>query len=280
MSKARENMRESAFRAILSAAFFSVESAVIIALSIMLFGFGFQPFDWWQPWFWLVFGALAEALYMVAAVTDPDAAADAVDRMLTRRFDLDAIQNPQTRDRLKRALEYERLIREAAQRQGGSMRSHIQDTAGEIGDWVEQIYNLAQRMDQYDANPVVRRDRRMAPYDLRTLRSRLEDETDPAVRAELEEAIQAKEAQIANLRSLENNIKRADIQLDHTLSSLGTVYAQVQLIDTKQVDSARTKRLHEEIRDEILSLEDTISAIDEVQSYQRYSVEQHASHSN
>jgi hypothetical protein len=111
----------------------------------------------------------------------------------------------------------------------------------------------------------------MVPQDLESLRRRLERESDQGVRTELEEAIQTKETQLANLRSLENNIKRADIQLDHTLSALGTVYAQMQLIDSKDVGSSRTQRLHEEIRDEVASLQDTISAIDEVQSYQGYS---------
>jgi len=104
-------------------------------------------------------------------------------------------------------------------------------------------------------------------HKLTNLRRRLQKEQDPGVRAELEEAIQTKEAQLANLRNLENYIKRADIQLDHTLSALGTVYAQVQLIDSKDLDSAPARRLQQDIRDEVLSLQDTISAIDEVQSY-------------
>jgi hypothetical protein len=41
----------------------------------------------------------------------------------------------------------------------------------------------------------------------------------------------------------------------------------MQLIDSKDVDSARTQRLQDEIRDQVLTLQDTISAIDEVQSY-------------
>ncbi len=76
----------------------------------------------------------------------------------------------------------------------------------------------------------------MVPQDLKNLRRRLETEDADSVRAELEEAIQTKETQLANLRNLENNIKRADIQLDHTLSALGTVYAQMQIIDAKDLE--------------------------------------------
>jgi hypothetical protein len=268
MSKMKQDMQGRALRAIFSAAFFSVESAVIIALSIGLFGLGYLPFDWWQAGFWLIFGAVAEALYLGVTVTDPKAAQHAVDIMLTEQFSPNDIKSPVARERLKRALEYRRLIGEAANRHGGAMRTSINATASEINDWIEQIYRLAKRMDGFEENEVITRDRRMVPQDLKNLRRRLENEDAPSVRAELEEAIQTKETQLANLRSLENNVKRADIQLDHTLSALGTVYAQVQLIDSKDLDSARAQRLQDDIRDEVLSLQDTISAIDDVQHYQ------------
>jgi hypothetical protein len=269
----KDQMRQRAWGAILGAAFFSIESAVIIALAIALFGLGYAPFEAWQSWYWLVFGALAEAVYLGVTVSDPKAARSAVDRMLSGRFDPGDIRNPIARERLKRALEYRRLISEAGQRQKGALRSHIEATASEINAWIEQIYLLARRMDDFEENEIIGRDRRMAPQDLKNLRRRLEKETDSGVRAELEEAIQTKETQLANLRSLENNIKRADIQLDHTLSALGTVYAQMQLIDSKDLDSGRTQRLQADIHDEILSLQDTLSAIDEVQQYQGYAAE-------
>ncbi|MBN1680087.1 MAG: hypothetical protein JW966_07330 [Anaerolineae bacterium] len=267
MSKMKDQMRGRAWQAILSSAFFGVESGVIIALAIVLFGLGYMPFDWWQSWYWLLFGAAAEALYMSVTVTDPKAAERAVDRMLTDRYNPHDIENPVARERLQKALEYRRLISEMARQHSGAMRESIAQTAVEISDWIEQIYLLARRMDSFDENQIISRDRRMVPQDLQNLRRRLEIEQAPSVRTELEEAIQTKEAQLSNLRSLENNIKRADIQLDHTLSALGTVYAQLQLIDTKDLDSARTQRLQEDIRDEVMSLEDTISAIDEVQTH-------------
>jgi hypothetical protein len=271
MSKLQEEMRGRAWNTILSTAFFSVESAVILALAIVMYGLGYTPFGGWKEWYWLVFGVLAEAVYLGVTVTDPKAAQRAVDHMLTDHYNPNTIYNPTARERLKRALEYRRLIGESALRHIGPMRQSIEQTAVEINDWIEQIYLLAKRMDTFEENEIIGRDRRMVPQDLQNLRRRLEKEKDSRVHAELEEAIQTKETQLANLRSLENNIKRADIQLDHTLSALGTVYTQLQLIDTKDLDGARAQRLQDDIREEVLSLQDTISAIDEVQHYQGYS---------
>lgn len=252
----------------LSSAFFSVESAVIVALAIVLFGLGYHPFSWWQNAYWLIFGAVAEALYLGVTLTDPKAAQRAVAQMLTEQFDPGQIKNPNARDRLKRALEYRRLIAETAAKQTGVLRSHIEATVGELDTWIEQIHRLAQRMDAYEENAVLTRDRRMVPLDLKNLQRRLATETDPQVIEELKEAIQTKETQLENLRALQNQIKRAEIQLEHTLSALGTVYTQVQLIGSKEIDSARAQRLQAEIQDEVLSLQDTLSALEEVQSYQ------------
>ena len=264
----QDDMRRRAWRTILKSAFFSVESALIIALALLFFGLGYQPVSWWQSGYWLALGAVAEAIYLGATITDPQASQRAVSAMLSERFDPGDIRNPTARERVKRALEYQRLIREAAARHRGAMRRSIETTADEVNDWIEHIYNLARRLDAFEANRVLVRDRRMVPYELQRLQRRLRNETDPAVRAELEETIRTIEAQLANLQALENNLKRADIQLDHTLSALGTVYTQVQLLDAKDVDSSRTRRLQSEIREEVSSLQDTLAALEEVQSYQ------------
>lgn len=269
----KDKLHGRAWRALLGQAFFSLESAVIVALAIALFGLGYHPFDWWQSAYWLIFGALAEALYLGATISDPQAARRAVDAMLTTQFDPDDIRNPRARERLRRALEYRRLITEAARKHSGAMRISLEATASEINDWIALIYTLARRLDEFEENSVLARDRRLVPHDLTTLRRRLRTEQSPAVRAELEEAIQAKELQLANLRALEDRVKRAEIQLDQTLSALGTVYAQVQVIDSRGLDSAHTERLQEDIREEVTSLSDLIAAIDEVQSYRLSSSE-------
>lgn len=96
----RDEMRERAWKAILTNAFFSIESALIIAISIALFGLGFAPFEAWQAWYWLVFGAVAEVLYLGATISDPDANQKIVSEMLSERFDPNDIRNPAARDRL------------------------------------------------------------------------------------------------------------------------------------------------------------------------------------
>ena len=265
----REEMRNQATRAIWADAFFRWESAATIALTMLLAFFLPTlpaPLEWWQWWFWLVGGALAETALIVAHVTDPQSVQLALSRLFVAHYDPRAIRNRVARERLEKALEYRTRMAELVGQQTGAMRLSFQETLDEIDDWIENIHRLARRMDVFEDDAILARDRRAVPDELRKLRQRLNNESAVNVREELEQAIQLKEQQLSNLNKVGDNMRRADLQLDNTLAALGTLYAQMQVIDTKDLDSARARRLREEIHDEVAELEDTIVAMDEVYS--------------
>ena len=57
---------------------------------------------------------------------------------------------------------------------------------------------------------------------------------------------------------------RAELQLEHTLTAMGTIYSQMLLVGAKDVDSGRVKRLREEVADEVQGLQDVLDSMDEV----------------
>jgi hypothetical protein len=265
-----EEMQQRALTAMLSDAFFTWPSAITIGFAIIAF-FLFPPlFVGWQPWFWLVFGVIAEAIYLWATITDPVASAEAVSRMLTEKFDPRSIRNISARQRMQKALEYKRSIDEFVEKQTPARKVSLSQTANEINQWIEQIYALAKAIDSFDDNTIIDRDRRNVPTELENLKRRLVAETDPGVKAELQDAINTRQVLLDNLNSIANSVKRTDIKMDNTLAQLSTVYAQMQLLGTKEVDNSRAQRLRTEIQDEIASLSDTISAMDDVYNYQGY----------
>lgn len=261
-----DNTRQRALGAILSNALFRWETAVTLAITAILFFFFPQPFPWWQDWFWLVGGLIAEAALVIGAVTDPEAAQEAVSREFENQYDLRRIRNPLSRQRLERALEYRRSMLTLVGRHSGAMRVQLQNTVQDVNDWIAHMYDLALHVDAFESNELVERDRRSVPQQLEKAKLRLSREDSPAVRADLETQIQQLEQQLTNLDASVNSIKRAEIQLESTLSSLGTIYAQMSLLGTKEVDSSRAQRLRLEIQDEVSSLQDTIEAMDEVQA--------------
>ncbi len=259
-------VRRRALGSIISNAIFRWESLITVAITGVLTVFLPQTgIPGWQPWFWLVLGGVAEAGFIISALTDPAEQAEAIAREFEEKFDMNKVKSPVSRQRLQSALEYRRNMMELAKRHGGAMRASMQQTVADVNDWISHMYDLALHVDAFESNELVERDRRTVPQQLEKARQRLNRETDEAVRRDLESQIQTLELQLRNLETTANSVKRAEIQLDSTLSSLGTVYAQMSLLGTKEVDSARAQRLRSEIADEVAGLQDTIAAMDEVQ---------------
>jgi hypothetical protein len=259
-------VRNRAFGAILSNAILSWQMLVTVIVTGMLMLFVPHPFPWWEAWFWAIGGLIAAGAFVISNITDPEASLEAVAREFESKYDLRQIGNNVSRQRLERALEYRRSMLELVKRHSGAMRTQMQHTIADVNDWIAHMYDLALHIDSFESNELVERDRRAVPQQLEKARTRLQQETDDAVRRDLEEQVRQLELQLSNLEATVSSIKRAEIQLDSTLSSLGTVYAQMSLLGTKEVDSARTQRLRQDIKDEVASLQDTIYALDEVQA--------------
>ncbi len=260
-------VQERAFGAILRNAVLSWQTGLTLLVTLVLF-FGVQitNIPGWQSWFWLVLGGVAEAAFIVSNLADPNAATQAVAKAFEGQYDLGQIHSPVSRQRLQSALEYRRNMMTLATRHQGAMRTNMQQTISDINDWIGHMYDLALHIDAFDNNDLVERDRKMVPEQIKKTGQRINLETDPNVKRDLEEQLKTLMQQRDNLDATVNSVKRAEIQLESTLSSLGTIYAQMSLLGTKEVDSSKAQRLRLEIKDEVSSLQDTISALDEVQS--------------
>jgi hypothetical protein len=216
-------------------------------------------------WVWLILGGAAEAALVWSTLTDPEETQEALAREFENKYDLGRIRNSESRDRLRTAMEYRRNILELVKRRRGSMRTNLLDTVEEINDWIHHMYDLALHIDAFESNELVSRDLREVPRRIARVKSRIEQEEDERVRDELERQLKQLERQKINLEATRNGIRRAEIQLESTLTSLGTIYAQMSLMGTKEVDSSSKQRLIGEMKDEINQLQDTLEAMDEVQ---------------
>ncbi len=264
-SSVKTDLERRAWRAMLANAFFRWESAATIALVILLYFFIPQPFPGWPMWLWLVGGALAEAAIVYSSLSDPEFRSQVVRDMLRQEFDPREVQNAKYRRFLDQAIEYREHIEEViARRRRGVVSDHFQETARQTDDWIRNIYEIARRLDQYGEDDLVRRDLEDVPVRIKELEQRLEKEKDPRVQEQLKETLDAKQVQYENLKQLKNGMQRAELQLEHTLSRMGTIYSQIQLAGTKDVDSGRVRRLREEMADEVRELQDVLDSMDEV----------------
>ena len=263
----RDEVRQRVFGTLLMNALLRWESVVTIMVTAILFLFvndisvlGLE----WQPWFWLVLGGLVEGALVASTITDPNEAQEALAREFESQYDLSHIRTENSRDQLRKALEYRRDMLMLSKRHQGSMRMNLRQTVEDVNDWIAHMYDLATHIDSSKGNEIMRRDQKDVPIKIERTIDRIQREEDPLVKQDLERQLHQLEQQRANLEATRNSVKRAEIQLESTLASLGTVYAQMSLLGTKEVDSARAQRLRLEIQDEVASLQDTLDAMDDV----------------
>jgi hypothetical protein len=261
-----DELRRRALWAMVGHAFFRFESAFIIGLTIVLtFLNPLKGLGWWPAWYWVVFGLVAEGLIFFSTLTDAEEGRKAVAAMLEEQFSPGALKNRALSERIVKALEYREGVEEVIRKtRGGVLRSHLEDDASQLDRWLDHIYRLAQRLDNYYQDKVIKQDMRSVPLAIKNFHARLKQEDAPAVREQMEKTIAQKEAQWEALQRLENTMERAEFQLESTLTSLGTVYSQMRNIEAKDVDSGRAARLSQDIADQVAQLEGIEEAMDEV----------------
>lgn len=269
MSRARRDIRQRAMREMIVHSFFDWKSAVVLALVILL---GFMTWlgaqqAWWSAWlvaFWPLFGLVAEVALAWANLNDPEFGRKVVADMLREEFSPERLRSKHLRQWVDRGLDYRsRIETNIRETRDGVLKDHLLDVADEIEQWIRSVYQIASRVDKYRNDPVVHRDRQAVPARVASLEKELAQETDPTVRAQMEATLQGKRTQLDHLERLENATQRAELQLESTLSALGTVYSQTLLVEAKDIDSSRAKRLREDIADQVVGLEDLLAAMDE-----------------
>src|SRR5512142_3091741 len=125
----KSDIRSRAWSAILSYAFFRWESAVTIALVILLVYFVPHPFEWFQWWYWIVIGLVAEALSVYTSIGDVDTGARVVADMFREEVNPSIIKTKKYRGEVERALDYRtRIERMIAQSERGMLQQHLQES--------------------------------------------------------------------------------------------------------------------------------------------------------
>ncbi|NOZ27449.1 MAG: hypothetical protein GXP39_05270 [Chloroflexi bacterium] len=263
--RTRDQLERRARGAMIQYALFRWESAVVIAGAILLTYFLPRPFPAWPIWGWGALACAAVLLIVYTSLTDPETNARVVAELFRQRFNPRRIRDETLRSQVEQALRYhERMERLVHRQRSGVLRDHLMETVRQLEDWLESVYRLAEKVDAYLSDPIIHRDRAKVPEDIRRLRAQLQREDDPSVRAQLEAALKSREAQWRSLEALDNTMDRARYQLEATISALGTVYSQIQLIGARDVDSDRARRLRKDISDQVAALQDIVQAIDEV----------------
>ena len=271
MAEGKEALENQVQRAILQESIFRTESALAIAFFLImtvLSGLGFLPpfLDFMPVWGWLGLGAVVEAALIYSSLTDPDFGAEVAAKLLQNNFEPGRIKDKKIKEGIRQALDYRSRIEKAIRERSDSMlKDELSQTANQIDDWLENMYDLANRIDRYQRDQqILERDRQRNNSRIKQLRQQMQSERNEAVKAQIASTLDSMERQQETIRNLDDTIKRARLQFENSLVHLGTIYSQTVLFDAKDIDSGRARRLRQEIADEVIELNDVLSAMDEV----------------
>jgi hypothetical protein len=258
-----DHIRQDAQKALIRNAFFRLESALVLAGTIVLSVF--NPFSLWPWWVWTILGVIGEAAVVISSLTDEGEMRKVMESLFREKYNTGGIRDRELRGKLDEAEQYRQRIQQVVEQQSsGLLRDRMAATTAQIYDWIANMVRLARRIDTYRQDTILRRDIVEVPKEIRDLNARLRLETSPQVRQQMETTLESRRQLADNLQELENRMERADLQLDHSLASLGTVYSQLLLIGSKDVDSDRAERLRGDIRDEVSALQDLVASLNEV----------------
>jgi hypothetical protein len=263
-----DRIESEAKKALLQNAFFRLESAVVIGGAILLTAFQFQPFPGWPWWAWPAIGLIGEVAVVVSSLTDKAELQKVMESLFREKYSTSGIRDRGLRDKLNEAEQYRQRIQQMVnQQKSGVLRDRLISTTAEVYDWIANMVTLARRVDSYRSDDIIKRDTAGIAQDIKTLQARMTLERDGRVKEQMATTLESKRQFAENLAELTNRMQRADLQLDHSLASLGTVYSQLLLIGSKEVDSDRADRLRSDIRDEVSALQDLVESLNEVYSY-------------
>lgn len=263
----RERLEKDVGKALLKNAVFRLESAIVVAGTILATVF-LPDLIPAIPWFiWPIAGIIGEVAIIISTLTDKAEQQKALDALFREKYTFAGIRDRGLQLKLREADEYRKRIESVMnQHREGVLRDRLKRTTDQVYDWVANMAALARRLDAYKSDSILRRDLEQAPKELDRLKARLQNERDPRMRAQLEQTLESNREQVEALSELRGRMTRADLQMDHSLAALGTVYSQLLLIGTNEVDSDRADRLRDDIRGEVLALQDIVDSLNEVYS--------------
>jgi hypothetical protein len=219
-------LREQERKDLLTYAVFRWESAVALAVTLILAVFLPDPFagalPFWGWWAWIALGAIAVALIAATTVQDPDVRARLASEMVRAQFDLTQIGATEHRQKIEEALDCRQQMEVVVQRTRQSgQRERLQTLADDVSRWIQSMYDLALRLEDEWATA---------------------DQEKPA----------------------DSVVRAAEGKLDLSSQALERTFVQMQLLAAQGVDERRMGQLQNEIADQAQLLQEAIYQVDGV----------------
>ncbi len=174
------------------------------------------------------------------------------------------VSDERSQEYLEQARDYQTKIEKSVKAiSAASIPGNQKELLQQIDSLLVSIDDLVERIGSLRRNEVIRRDLQLVPKAIKDLEDQLDAEDDAAIQAQLQRTLKNRRKQLESLEALQNTIKRAEIQIESTLSQLGTIYSQL-LTGQSTTQVADYSRLAADVDEEVQVLNDYLLALREV----------------
>ncbi|MCG3210969.1 MAG: Serine/threonine-protein kinase PknD [Anaerolineae bacterium] len=167
--------------------------------------------------------------------------------------------------KLQHAVDYRKHMEKLIKgKQAAPYADQLASLNADLIRWENRLRQLAIRVQNFESNSLIQRDLVEVPAAISRLESQLPAESNPAVKAEISEALASHKTHQKQLNELVTLIRRTELDFDETLAAIGAIYSQLQMLGAKDIDSARARRFSSDINAQANRLGDLLEAMDEV----------------
>ncbi|MDF1513786.1 MAG: hypothetical protein P1S60_08260 [Anaerolineae bacterium] len=265
MINVRNEIKQQVRKATVQYAFLRWENAVLMGGTLLLIYFLPRPLPGWPEWGWPVLGVLAVAAMVISTLTDNTSKAKVQMALYEERFNPAKLKGTNFQQEVGTALSIlEQVENYTSKQPPGQLANFMDETAGDIANWVGTLYELAVHLDSYRQDPLLAQERRTVSQELNTLKARRKYESTPDIQRMLDEVIESKQTQWYSLNALDKRMQQAERQLDESNTELTTAGSQLRLISPQDVQKGRAAQFRQEIQAQIKKLNDLVSNLHQV----------------
>lgn len=237
MANLRAEIQRKTTGAFIQYALFRLESAVVVAGTILLTGIALASPDrslvlaWYL---WLALGTGGWAAIIISSVTDPDTSAEVLWQLLRGRLEIDTIEDRTLRNRVEAMGRYVHSVEVDLYKLKDSDKQPVLETAvAAIYTWVEKGVLFARYVDTYKRDYRLDERRMELPRKIETLVARLKYEKNPDIIERLNKEMEALGRDWETLELLDAQVQQAVPLLGQMLTALARVSSEHHVIATE-----------------------------------------------
>ncbi|MGC9522438.1 MAG: hypothetical protein ACP5HG_11230 [Anaerolineae bacterium] len=264
MANLRTELQRQASGAALQYALMRIESAVIVAGTILLTALLPSPFPGWPVWAWPLLGLLGYGAVVYTSLNDPQTSARVLWQLLRERLKLDEIQDEQLRERVATMCDYVRAIEVDLYRLRRSPNlPSLEAAASGVYDWVEQGALFARYVDTYRRDYRLDERRQELPGLIETLVARLKYEKNQDIIDRLNEEMESLGKDWQSLKLLDAQMRQAETQLGQMVTALARAASTIHVIAAERgLGQDHLPHLQQEIQRHLGQITDLVTQMD------------------